>query len=85
VKRPSVLVEQTPRFTEAPLHHEPFRAQRSLAEAERGLELRSAAVGRMISGAISEYDPTRKPASKDFFTRGLPRNGKSESRRARRD
>ena len=46
-----------------------FRAQRSLAEAERGLELRSAVVGRMTSVAISEYDPSRKPASKDFFTR----------------
>ncbi len=38
----------------APTFHAAFRAQRSLAGAERGLAWRSSALGRMTSGAVSE-------------------------------
>ena len=51
------------------LPHLALIAQRSLAGVDRGLSRRSAGVGRMTSGAISAYRPSRRPASKDFFTR----------------
>ncbi len=46
-----------------------LRAQRNLAEAERGLSWRSCADGRITPSEISQNTPKRKPSAKAFFTR----------------